>query len=114
MINSAPASNRRAWFRETREQDYRTDHAQGRRGKKTEAIESSPDVSPLRIFGLRQADEARARSPEYRYCWNSSDHWSLSQEGTQKEENRLPPAKKNRGTCCHPWSRDCFKRADPE
>ncbi|KAK1127890.1 hypothetical protein K0M31_003384 [Melipona bicolor] len=69
-------------FRETREQDYHTDHAQGRRQrrggeqkkkkKKKETIESSPDVSPLRIFGLRRADEARARfSPEYRCRWNS-------------------------------------------
>lgn len=86
----------------------------GRGGKKKETIESSPDVSPLRIFGLRRADEARARSPEYRCCSNSSDHWSLSQEGTQKEKNRLPPVKKNRGTCWPPWSRDRLKRADSE
>lgn len=51
-------------------------------------------MSPLRILGLRRADEARARSPEC--STNPSDHWSLSQEGTQKEKkNRLPPVKKN-------------------
>ena len=64
--------------------------------KKKETIESSPDVSPLRIFGLRRADEARARSLlNTAAAGTPSDHWSLSQEGTQKEENRLPPAKKN-------------------
>lgn len=62
-----------------------TDRTQGIRAKRGWWSAGRVVVSLSWIFGLRRADVARARSSQCCCCCgNSSDHWSLSQEGTQK------------------------------
>lgn len=71
-------------------------HARARHKSKKRI--SSWDNHRSWISELRRADAARARSSQCCLRGDSSDHWSLSQEGTQKgeRENRLPPARTNR------------------